>query len=226
MGKVVAFSFLAAVNPTLVAATTVMLLLPRPSRLMLGYYLGAMLTSISLGLLIVFSLQGSGADKTTQSTLSPVADLVLGAILLTLSFVVATDRTRPLTEWRARRKEAHGDKGPPKWQQYLGRGSARVTFVVGALLTLPGASYLAGLHRISELNYSTVVTILTVVGFNLVMMLLLEGPIVAFAVAPDWTPRAIDRAKAWVGRHARQVAIYGLGGVGGALVLKGIIGLL
>ena len=69
-------------------------------------------------------------------------------------------------------------------------------------------------------------TVLTVVGFNLVMMLLLEGPIVAFAVAPDWTPRAIDRAKAWVGRHARRVAIYGLGGVGGALVLKGIIGLL
>jgi hypothetical protein len=71
-----------------------------------------------------------------------------------------------------------------------------------------------------------VATILTVVGFNLVMMLLLEGPIVAFAVAPDWTPRAIERGTAWVGRHARQVAIYGLGGVGGALVLKGIIGLL
>ncbi len=60
MGKVVALSFLAAVNPTLVAATTVMLLLPHPSKLMLGYYLGAMLTSISLGLLIVFSLAKLG----------------------------------------------------------------------------------------------------------------------------------------------------------------------
>ena len=226
MGKVVALSFLAAVNPTLVAATTVMLLLPHPSKLMLGYYLGAMLTSISLGLLIVFSLQSSGASSTTENTLSPVADIVIGVLLLTLSFVLATGRAKGLSEWRARRKEAGGDKGPPKWQQYLGRGSPRTTFVVGALLTLPGASYLAGLHNISELNYSTAATVLAVIGFNLVMMLLLEGPIIAFAVAPKWTPKAIDRAKAWVGRHARQVAVYGLAGVGGALVLKGIIGLL
>jgi Sap-like sulfolipid-1-addressing protein len=226
MSQVVALSFLAAVNPTLVAATTVMLLLPHPSRLMLGYYFGAMLTSVSLGLLIVFSLQGTGADKTTQQTLSPAADIVIGLLLLTISFVIATGRNRGLSERRARRKEAKGDKGPPKWQQALSKGSARTTFVVGALLTLPGASYLAGLHRISELNYSTFASILAVLGFNLVMLLLLEGPVLAFAVAPTWTPQAIDRAKAWVGRHARKVAIYGLGGIGGALVLKGIIGLL
>ncbi len=171
-------------------------------------------------------MQSSGASSTTENTLSPVADIVIGVLLLTLSFVLATGRAKGLSEWRARRKEAGGDKGPPKWQQYLGRGSPRTTFVVGALLTLPGASYLAGLHNISELNYSTAATVLAVIGFNLVMMLLLEGPIIAFAVAPTWTPKAIDRAKAWVGRHARQVAVYGLGGVGGALVLKGIIGLL
>jgi hypothetical protein len=203
-----------------------MLLLPRPSRLMLGYYLGAMLTSISLGLLIVFSLQNSGASNTTENTLSPAVDIVIGGLFLTLSFVLATGRAKGLSEWRARRKEAGGEKGPPRWQQYLGRGSPRITFVVGALLTLPGASYLAGLHNISELNYSTAETVLVVIGFNLVMMLLLEGPIVAFAVAPDWTPQAIERAKAWVGRHALKVAVYGLGGLGGALVLKGIIGLL
>src|SRR6202020_2501459 len=159
-------------------------------------------------------------------TLSPLADVVIGLILVTLSFVLVTRRDHGLSERRARRKEAKGEKGPPRWQQALSKGSARTTFVVGALLTLPGASYLAGLHRISELNYSTVATILTVVGFNLVMMLLLEGTIVAFAVAPDWTPRAIDAAKNWAGRPPGPVAIYGLGGVGGALVLKGIIGLL
>ncbi len=67
---------------------------------------------------------------------------------------------------------------------------------------------------------------LVVIAFNLVMLFLLEGPLVAFAVAPEWTPIAIDRAKRWISRRARQVAIYGFGGVGCALVLKGIIGLL
>lgn len=225
MGQVVVLSLLAALNPTLVAATTVMLLLPHPSRLMLGYYLGAMLTSITLGLLIVFSLQGSSTTKTTQNTLSPAADIVLGLILLTLAVVLATGRDKGLTERRARRQQAKGDKEPPKWQRALSKGSPRTTFVVGALLTLPGASYLAGLDHVSKLNYSTVATVLIVVGFNAVMMFLLEGPLVAFAVAPEWTPNAIDRAKTWVGEHARKFATYGLGGIGVALVVKGIIGL-
>jgi hypothetical protein len=55
MGQVILLSLTASLNPTLVAATTVMLLLPSPSRLMLGYLLGAHVTSITLGLVIVFS---------------------------------------------------------------------------------------------------------------------------------------------------------------------------
>ena len=56
MGQVILLSLTASLNPTLIAATTVMLLLPSPSKLMLGYLLGAYVTSITLGLVIVFSL--------------------------------------------------------------------------------------------------------------------------------------------------------------------------
>ena len=59
------------------------------------------------------------------------------------------------------------------------------------LLTLPGASYLAGLDDIAKLNYSTTVTVLMVIGFNLVMLWLLEVPLISFLIAPEWTPRAI-----------------------------------
>jgi hypothetical protein len=38
MGQVVNLALLAAVNPTLLAVTTVMLFLPHPERLMLGYW--------------------------------------------------------------------------------------------------------------------------------------------------------------------------------------------
>jgi hypothetical protein len=223
MGHVLLLSFTAALNPTLVAATTVMLLLARPARLMLGYWLGAMMTSISLGLLIVFSFESSSTTSTTENTLSPLADIVLGGILLTLALVLASGRDQGFSERRAKRKEG---KEPAKWQQALSKGSARTTFVIGALLTLPGASYIAGLHDISNLHYSTAGTVLAVIGFNLVMLILLEGPLVAFRVAPDWTPDAIDRGKAWVSRHSRKFAIYGLGGIGATLVIKGVIGLL
>jgi Sap, sulfolipid-1-addressing protein len=226
MGEVVGLSFTAAFNPTLLAATTVMLLLPHPARLMLGYYLGAMLTSITLGLVIVFSIPNSSTTNTTENTLSPVADIVIGAIMLVLALVLATGRDEPIQERRAKRREAKKDTQPPRWQRAMSNGSPRTTFVIGALLTLPGASYLAGLDKLSKLNYSTTVTVLVVIGFNLVMLILLEAPIVAFAVAPEWTPDAIDRGKAWVSRHARKFAVYGLTGVGVTLVGKGIVGLL
>jgi hypothetical protein len=41
MGQVLLLSLTASFNPTLVAATNVMLLLPSPSKLILGYLLGA-----------------------------------------------------------------------------------------------------------------------------------------------------------------------------------------
>lgn len=54
MDEIVLLSLTASLNPTLVAATTVMLLLDRPVALMLGCLFGAYLTSITLGLVIVF----------------------------------------------------------------------------------------------------------------------------------------------------------------------------
>src|SRR3954453_19143739 len=140
MRDVVLLAFTAALNPTLLTATTVMLLLPDPARLMLGYWLGAMTTSITLGVVIVLALQDSTAVSTTQRSLSPAADLALGALAVVVAVVVATDRAP-----RGRKE----DKGPPRWQQALSRGTPRTTFALGVMLTLPGASYLAGLSRLS-----------------------------------------------------------------------------
>ena len=94
------------------------------------------------------------------------------------------------------------------------------------MLTLPGASYLAGLSRIDKLNYSTAETVVLVVAFNLVMLALLEVPLLCFAIAPGWTVGAIDRARAWIGRHSRRFVVTMLAGLGTLLVIKGLIELL
>ena len=223
MGEVILLSFTSAFNPTLIAVTTLMLLLPNPKRLMLGYWLGAMVMSITIGLLIVFSLEKSGIVSTTKHTLSPLADIVLGGLTLIIAAVLASGRDERYRERRAKKKEG---KPPPRWQRELRRGTARTTFVIGALLTLPGASYLAGLDRLSKLDYSTVVTVLIVLTFNLVMLILLELPMIAFAVAPEWTPAAIDRAKAWAGVHGRVYAERGFVVIGVLLIIKGVVGLI
>jgi hypothetical protein len=202
-----------------------MLLLPNPKRLMLGYLLGALMTSITLGLVIVFALKGSSAVSTTQNTVSPAVDLALGAIMLVAAFVLGTGRNERIAERRQARKGPKEEKGPPRWQRALSKGSPRTTFVVGALLTLPGGSYLAGLHHIEEQQLSTTATVLTVIGFNLIMLILLELPLLSYTIAPDWTPGAVERAKAWVGRNGKRAAVIALTVLGGALIIKGIIGL-
>jgi hypothetical protein len=229
MGQVIALSLTASVNPTLLATSTLMLLTPSPKKLMLGYLCGALMTSLTLGLIIVFELSGSSTANTTQNSLSPAVDIGLGVVALAIAFVLYTGRHERLKERRrarkAAKKAAKGDTGPPRWQRELSKGSARITFVIGALFTLPGASYLAGLHSIHKLHYSTAVTVLVVIGFNIVMLWLLEVPLTSFLIAPEATPERIDRAKAWVSRHAHTFAVRGSALVGVLLIVKGIVGL-
>ena len=226
MSQVILLSLTASFNPTLVAATTVMLLLDKPARLMLGYLLGAYVTSITLGLVIVFSASNSSTTNTTENTLSPAVDIALGAIALVAAWVVWSGRyERRRGSGGGRKKRRSPTRAPPRWQRELSKGSPRTTFVVGMLLTLPGASYLAGLDDIAKLNYSTTVTVLVVIGFNLVMLWLLEVPLISFLIAPEWTPRAIARAKAWVSRHSHMFAVRGLTLFGVLMIIKGIVGL-
>src|ERR1700716_4439665 len=100
MSQIVLLAFGAALNPTLVAASTLMMLLSNPKRLMLGYLLGALTTSITLGLVIIFSFERSSAVGTTEHTLSPAATLTLGGIALIAAFVLEAGRHQATAERR------------------------------------------------------------------------------------------------------------------------------
>jgi hypothetical protein len=222
--QILVLALSSVVNPALVAATTVMLLLPNAGRLMLGYLLGALMTSIALGLTILFAFEGSSTAHTAETLFSPALSVALGGIALVAALVLAKGADKRVRD-RRRARAGHG-RGSPRWRRELSKGSPRTTFVIGCLLTLPGASYLAALHRLDSLNYSIAGSVLVVLGFNAVMLLPLEVPLLSVTVAPEWTVEAIDRARGWVARHGRQAAVSGLTLVGAALVIKGAIELL
>jgi len=48
----------------------------------------------------------------------------------------------------------------------------------------------------------------------------------SIVVAPDWTPGAVERSKAWVSRHSHVFAVRGTAIIGALLVIKGIVGLI
>ncbi|HEY3728830.1 MAG TPA: GAP family protein [Solirubrobacteraceae bacterium] len=227
MGQVVLFSLTATANPTLVAVTTVMLLLPSPKKLMLGYLIGALLTSITLGIVIVLAAKDSGIVKAGKHTINPVIDLIVAGILLLIAFVARTHRDEPVRERRERRKERKAKpKAEPRWQRALTKGDWKITIAVGAVLTLPGASYLAALTGIAKLGYSDAGSVLLVVLVNLVMLALLEVPLLCFVIAPDWTPQAINRVKAGLSRGGRRIVVIGCTAIGSLLILRAVITLI
>ncbi len=128
----------------------VMLVSANAKRLMLGYLLGAYLTAITSGLVIVFALPDSGAVDTTENTLSPALDLALGLIAIVVGIVLSTGPGERASSGGNGAGESERRSGPPRWQRALDRGSPRVAFAVGAVLSFPGASYLVALgllHR-------------------------------------------------------------------------------
>jgi len=230
LGQIFFLSLLAMFNPTLLAAVTLMLLTEHPKRLMLGYLLGAYTTSIIVGLAIVFALHDSDVVSTSKRTIGPGEDIIIGCLLLLIAYVLGSDRDARLRERRARRKEvklakAGGKKKEPLPMRMLGRGSPRIAFVVGMLLSFPGVSYLTGLSHIDKLGAAAVPTALLVIAFCLIQQLLLEVPLVGYVLRPEGTQQAVDNFRAWLGRNGRRAGVWVAVVLGALLVIRGIVGL-
>ena len=100
------------------------------------------MTSITLGLVIVFTLHCSSTESTSKHTISPSEDIVVGLLAVAIAFVLATGRDQPFQERRQAKKEASlkakGQAGKPTESlplRLLGKGDPKMTFVVGAILS-------------------------------------------------------------------------------------------
>jgi hypothetical protein len=225
MGDIFLYSLVAAANASLLTAVTIMLFLPSPKRLLVGYLLGGLLVSLTIGFVIVFAVHQSGATRTTQNSVSPAIDIALGLLLLVAAYVLRSERMELRRERKKKEKEGV-EKSPSKVEKFLGRGSARVTFLVGMVLTLPGVSYLAALHELDNLNYGTVATILVILGFNAMLLILLEIPLIGYVLAPERTVVAVQDFRAWLSKNGLKAGIYVAAALGALLIVRGVIELL
>lgn len=223
MGRVFTFALTSALNPTLLAAVTVMLALEKPKRLLTGYLIGAALTSVSLGLVLVFASPGSSTSSTAKHSVNPVLNVVLGALILMVVAVVGSGRDRRRRAWSERRRERTKDKPPPRWQRQLSKGSARDTFVVGVLLSFPGASYIAGMELLHKQKIGTATTVIVVLAFNVIMLILLEVPLLGYAIRPEQTAATVKRLASWLSRRGGRIGLVAGAVIGVLLIVRGIV---
>ena len=232
MAKLASLALAAAFYPTLLAVVLFALTRPNPVRLLGAFFAGGLITSVTIGLLVLFLAEGTGAVTQDNHSVSPWVDLVAGLLSLALAFAIARGRDEALRERRRQRKEAKAearaeDQPRDPWTtRLLARDSMGMAFGLGIVLDLPSVWYLAALNEIAKSGYSTSVEVLLVLCFNLVMFALVEIPLLMFLLSPERARARVERLNAALRGHARQLAVTVASLVGGYLTLSGLLSIL
>jgi Sap, sulfolipid-1-addressing protein len=134
--------------------------------------------------------------------------MAVGLLLLAADGLVATGRLHD------RRKAAvpAGDRQPDKpekkdgWaQRVLAEPRLGLAMLVGALVGIPGASYLAALHNLVNGQSSTATQVVAVITFVLIDFLLIIIPFVFLELRPEATKALLKRSQDWLLTPARQL---------------------
>jgi hypothetical protein len=221
MGDVFVIALVAALDAGLLAATVVLLERPHPAHQLAAFLAGCMGFSIVVGLVIVLGLHGSKLLHDPSPTVTATIELAVGALLLVVVAIALAGRN---VQWRPRRRrheQAHADHQSLS-DRALGHDSLWIAWAAGALYSLPGAEYLAGLALLVKLDQPIGTDVVAIVGFNLVMFAFIELPLLGFLVAPDRARAATKKLNDWMKRHKRTLIVTVAGIAGVYLVASGL----
>ena len=225
MGQIVLLAFAAAVFPTLIACVAVMISRPEPRGLLLAFYLGGLVSSLTAGVVVLAYFNGGNPVLgSTNSTPSPGTSIGAGLASLVLAWLMASRRGHALLDrWRGRHPRRHEKQpGPPWAERHLNRANARVAFLVGAAIDLPGPFYLLALGDIATGSYSTAEQLSLIVLFNAIMFLLVEVPLIGYLVQPEQTAKRVASFANWLNANGLRVMGWLVGAVGVGLILQGL----
>jgi hypothetical protein len=221
MGELLLLAIASAFWPLLLAVVIVSLRAAHPIRLLVSFLAGGLLTTMIVGLVVIYAMQGSSLTGRSQSTFDPWFEVTAGALAL-LAAAVLWRRYGALPEEPA---EKPVDEAPGRLERMLDRG-APLAFAAGIVFNIvPGVFPFVALKVIAEMDLSFAETVGVLLGFYAIMFAFIEVPLVSYLVAPEWTGRATQRFNTWLDRNARRAGIVVLGGVGAYLVVKGLIDL-
>ena len=225
MGQIVLLAVAAAVFPTLIACVAVMISRPEPRGLLLAFYLGGLISSVTSGIVVLAHFtNGNAVLGSTSSSPSPGTSIVAGLVSLLLAWLMASRRGHTLLDrWRSRHPRRHGKKQGPSWaESHLNRGNTSVAFVVGAAINLPGPFYLLALGDIATGGYSTAEQLGLIVLFNAIMFMLVEVPLIGYLVQPEATAERVASFATWLNANGLRVMGWLVGTVGIGLIVQGL----
>jgi Sap, sulfolipid-1-addressing protein len=222
-----ALAFAAALNPKLLALDLVLIENRRPRAMFLCVLLGGMTVALTIGLLDVLTVHADAIKSQGKATAG--VDLALGLLLLAVGGLLATGRLH-----RRQRSPVPARTGPPEkpeppekkdsWaQRVLAEPRLGLAMLVGALVGLPGASYLDALHHLVAGKYSTATQVIAVVVFVVIEFLLIIVPFALLELRPEATKARLRRTQDWLLGHAFQLMTGIALALGTYLTISGLI---
>ena len=98
-----------------------------------------------------------------------------------------------------------------------------LALLIGAVVGVPGASYLTALHNLVTGKSSTAAQVVAVVVFVLIEFALIIIPFAFLELRPEATKALLSNAQAWLLGHARQLMAYTALILGAYLVVSGLV---
>jgi len=225
----------------LLAIVLVILTRPRPRPLLWAFWLSAfvVLSGVSAVVLAVFRTKGTILGS-TSTTVSPIAYLIVGVIALAVAVFASTKRGRELIGReieksqavepdpkgsRSDRAKAKAADVKAKAEEALKQGSVWMAILVGVFLGAPSPFSLAAVGLMVRNGYGLVTQLLLIVMFGLITYLVVELPIISYAIAPEGTATRVEAFSTWLGTHKIQAVAAVVAVIGVVLIIKGLTSL-
>jgi hypothetical protein len=219
----VAEIFLLAVGamfwPLLLAVDVVAFKADRPVPILAWFLAGGFLTTVSIGVTIVYALKASSFVAHSRHETDAWVDITIGALAVLAGLVLLRQPKRTDAEPSAEMSAT----GSGRLRRLLERGAA-LAFVGGIVVNVvPGLLPFIALKDIAELGYARAATVATVIGFYVVMFTFVEAPLVGFVFAPTRTTAAVTSFNLWLNRNWRVLASSVLVAFGTVEIARGAL---
>jgi hypothetical protein len=213
-----ALAFLAGLNPKLLALDLLLIENRRPRAMFLWLLGGGLTVGVTIGLLDVLVFHIDAINH--QGSVSAGVDLALGLLLLAAGTLAATGRLhgrrkapvpagdRPLRKPGKPGKPENKKEKKDSWaQRLLAEPRLGLAVLVGAVIGIPGASYLTALHHLVAGKYSTAIEVIAVFVFVIIAFWPIIIPFAFLELRPETTKARLKGTQSWLLGHAQRLVV-------------------
>ena len=219
MRDLIPLAIASAFWPILLAVVLISLRAPHPVRLMASFLVAGLITTVGVGLAVIYLLQDVSltSGSSSDAWFGPGLQITTGAAALAAAYVLRAHFRR--VDALPKPKKA----GPSRMERMLAHG-APLAFLGGVIFNIvPGIVPVIALKQIADLHYPFAETFALVVGFYVIMFAFIEIPLAGYVVAPAKTAGATESFNRWLDRNGHRLETAVLALIGVYLIVRGLL---